>query len=373
MKPRILIFSVAYDPYFAGAELAVKNITDRLPGYDFDLITCRFTRHQLSVEQIGNTTVYRVGFGNRLGRYLYPVLALQKAARLHKANPYRVVWAIMASYAGAAALMFLRRYPRVKFLLSLQEGDSIEHIHKRVRGFRRFWRKIFKRVDYIQVISSFLEAWAKKEGAKCPVVVIPNGVDISKIKNKKLKIKITDTKIIITTSRLVPKNGIDILIRAAKQLQSSIFGSRFVIRILGAGFEEKKLKQLAKDLGVEKEVEFLGNIKPNEVPQYLAEADVFVRPSRSEGLGSSFLEAMAAGLPIIGTPVGGIVDFLKDYETGLFCQPEDPKDLAKKILILLGDDSLKVRLVENGERLILANYSWDKIGAEMKKVFETLL
>ena len=91
----------------------------------------------------------------------------------------------------------------------------------------------------------------------------------------------------------------------------------FKVQILGAGPEEKKLKELAKELGVENVVHFLGHIEPENVYEYLTKADIFVRASRTEGLGSSFLEAMGAGLPIIGTPVGGIVDFLKRWRNGI--------------------------------------------------------
>jgi len=83
----------------------------------------------------------------------------------------------------------------------------------------------------------------------------------------------------------------------------------------------------------------------------LALADVFVRPSLSEGLGNVFLEAMAAGLPIIGTPVGGILDFLKDGETGLFCRIKNPKSIAEKIKEILSDDRLREKLIQNGQKL----------------------
>jgi len=97
-----------------------------------------------------------------------------------------------------------------------------------------------------------------------------------------------------------------------------------------------------------------------------------VRPSRSEGLGVSFLEAMAAGLPIIGTPVGGIPDFLKDGETGLFTKVDDPEDLAKKIELLFSDEALRQKLVRNGRKLVEEKYQWSKIARDMGKIFKEL-
>ena len=90
--------------------------------------------------------------------------------------------------------------------------------------------------------------------------------------------------------------------------------------IVGDGPLRENLKFKIKNLKLENKIELLGEVSPDKVPQYLAEADIFVRPSLSEGLGTAFLEAMAVGLPIIGTPVGGIPDFLKDDETGLFAR-----------------------------------------------------
>jgi glycosyltransferase involved in cell wall biosynthesis len=381
---RILIFSIAYEPLLGGAELAVKNITSRLsrssalgrdePSYEFDLITCRFNQSHKRMERIGNVNVYRVGFGSRLGRYLYPIFAFRLAKNLHHKNPYQIVWSIMAAYAGAAALMFVRRFPEVKFLLTLQEGDPIEHIHRQVRGFRRQWQKLFEKADFIQAISQYLADWARKEGAKCPVEVVPNGVDINKFKNQKSKIKNTNQKLkIITVSRLVSKNGIDILIQAAAKLKTLLLNSKFLIRIVGSGPEEQKLKRLARDLKVDDCVEFLGDIVPDRIPEYLAQADIFVRPSRSEGLGSSFLEAMAAGLPVVGTAVGGIAEIIRNNENGLLVKPEDPKDLAQKIQLLLESQDLREKLGQNGRRLVEEKYSWDLISKKIAGIFSSLI
>lgn len=375
MRPRILIFSIAYEPLVGGAELAVRNITDRLSQYEFDLITCRFDRAVPKQEKIENVRVFRVGFDGRLGRLLYPVLAFRLAKRLHRETPYRLVWSIMAAYAGAAAMMLLRRFPKVKFLLTLQEGDAISHIHRRVRGFKKQWQAVFRRADRIQAISNFLADWARSEGATCPIDVVPNGVDLTKfqISNSKSQINSNPQITIITTSRLVPKNGIDILIRAVAELKPQIPNIKYQIQILGSGPEEKKLKRLASELKINDRIEFLGNVNPDEVPKYLSQADIFVRPSRSEGLGSSFLEAMAAGLPIVATKVGGIPEFLKDYETGLFVKMDDPADVAEKISKLLADKALRKTLGEKGQRLVQEKYSWDKVALQMDKIFSSLV
>ncbi len=142
--------------------------------------------------------------------------------------------------------------------------------------------------------------------------------------------------------------------------------------VLGDGPDRSKLEKLANDLNVSDKIKFVGHIDPDLVPRYLSQADIFVRPSRSEGLGNSFLEAMAAGLPVVATKVGGIPDFLIDGETGIFCRVDDPKDLTEKIIRVLNDTELSRKLSENGRKLVEARYSWDGIASKMKAILNSL-
>ncbi len=371
-KKRVLIFSLAYAPFVSGAELAVKEITDRIKDIDFDLITLRFNRKWPKSEKIGNVNVYRIGGG----KLFFPFSAFWKARQLNKKIKYDLVWSIMANRAGFAALFFKLWHPKIKYLLTLQEGDALDYPEKRMGLAKIFigglFRKIFTKADCIQAISNYLADWAKKMGAKAPIEVVPNGVDTNKLKIKNEKRK-TNEKTIITTSRLVYKNGVDILIRSAAELKNIIHNSLFIIQILGGGPEEKKLKDLAKELKIYDTVQFLGHIDQEKIYDYLAEADIFVRPSRTEGLGISFLEAMGAGLPIIATAVGGIPDFLGDGETGLFCKVDNPKDLADKIDRLIKDEELAKRLAENGRKLVLEKYDWNNISDKMENIFRQTL
>ena len=167
-------------------------------------------------------------------------------------------------------------------------------------------------------------------------------------------------------SRLVKKNGVEDIIKAAQDL-------RFKLLIIGKGEQEEYLKDLTKKLNLEDNVLFLGEVSHKDLPQYLWISDVFVRPSLSEGLGNAFLEAMAAGVPAIGTKVGGIPDFLREGETGLFCEVQNPKSITEKIKTLLKDENLRLRLIENGRKLVEEKYSWDFIALEMKNIFDKLI
>ncbi len=379
-KEVIGVFTLAYRPFVGGAEIAIEEISRRIPDAQFVLFTSRFDATWPEREMSGNAEVIRVGKGrsggNYYGRFLekivYVIRAWRAAEREHRQRPFAATWAMMASYAGIAALLFKLRHPDVPMLLTLQEGDSEEHILHRVGIFYPLWKLIFTKADRIQVISNYLGDFARRHGASCPIDMVPNGVDFGKFKTENQKPKNAGKKpVIITTSRLVHKNGIDIVIRAAAELKKTR-GARFSMQVVGSGPDEQSLKNLAAELGVAENMEFLGHVEPERIPDYLSGADVFVRPSRSEGLGNSFLEAMAAGLPVIGTRAGGIPDFLKDGETGLFCEIDNPKDLAEKITYLLDNPDAARRIAANGRTLARGNYSWDGIASRMKNIFSMM-
>ncbi|MDP3795229.1 MAG: glycosyltransferase family 4 protein [bacterium] len=180
------------------------------------------------------------------------------------------------------------------------------------------------------------------------------------------------TQVIVTVSRLVEKNGLEDLLYGFKRLCSLRAPPPHLI-IVGAGHLKERLETLVQELELIDVAHLVGNVEHEDVAQYLAIADVFIRPSRSEGLGNAFLEAMSAGVPIVGTPVGGIPDFLVDGETGLFCQPGDAASIALALGRLLDDASLRHRVINNGYAVVSERYSWDKIAARMDKVFQSVL
>ena len=365
---KVLVFSLAYLPFIGGAELAVKEITDRIGDVSFDMVTANLDGKQSLEEKIGNITVYRIGKG-ATGKYAFPKTALAKARELHAKNHYDAIWAIMANQAGLAALAFKKEFPDVKYLLTLQEGDSLARIWSRTWFMRATYKDIYRRADGIQAISTFLANRAKKYGYTGSLVVIPNGVDLSHFKKEiadeeaeKLRKELGLTKqdrVVVTTSRLVHKNGVDVLVRAIKDMPAKAL-------IIGNGKLMIRLKSLAQEIGVRHQVLFVGHIGHDNLPKYLKIADVFVRPSRSEGLGSAFLEAMAAGVPVIGTAVGGITDFLRDGENGLVCEVNNPRDLTTKIQRLLSDEPLRQKLIEQGRLFVDERYDWQGIAKQMR-------
>lgn len=397
---RILIFSVTYFPYVGGAEVAVKELTDRMgSNFEFDMITLRVDRNLPAIEDIGNIRVHRIGFvGNvqnhsviafplSINKYLYPFLAFFKALHLHRQRRYAAIWSIMAAYAGLSALFFKLAHPRIPFLLNLQEGDSVEHVHGRMGVLLPLFRLIFKKADYIHAISYFLADFAKAEGFRKTAEVIPNGVDIARFFKGYATIELAqlraqhdlpvdeEIKFLITTSRLVPKNGVSDTILSLEFIPSYVH-----LLIVGDGPQREALEKLAQKKGLTDRVHFIGAVPYEEIPKYLSLGYIFVRPSLSEGLGNSFLEAMAAGLPIIGTPVGGIVDFLFDpyanpelLSTGLFCEPRNPQSVAAAVNHLLESPSFTQRLALNAKNLVCDKYYWNGIVEQLTQAFQRTL
>lgn len=230
-------------------------------------------------------------------------------------------------------------------------------------GFVKFFVSwAFRQTNIVAAVSSYSAKLAKKLGAK-NITIISNGIDIDNYDVSIHHQKLDHPLKIITTSSLIPRNGIDTLIDAC-----SLLPFKFELVIAGDGPEEKNLKNLAKDIPVK----FLGRVPNNLIPSLLATSHLFVRPSRFEGFGSSFIEAMAAGLPTIGTPIGGIVDFLIDNKTGFVAPVDDPKALAEKINYIYNHPKESKKIALAGQKFVKENYSWDKIAKEVYKIWTQL-
>lgn len=377
MASRVLIFSTSYFPLVGGAEIAVKEITDRLPEIEFDLITAKQKPDLVDVEKIGNVTVYRLGFGYvLLDKMLVPYLGALKTLKLQKSRKYDAYWCIMATFASGAAYIANWFQKRVPIILTLQEGDSEDWLRHRWMGLIDLsWRMALARTQVLTAISNYLLERAKRLGYKNQAELIPNGVDVEKFENVLSHTKDKDKTILITTSRLVEKNAVGDIIEAMKFLPETVS-----LKIIGSGPLEKSLQLTASSLQLQSRIQFLGHIPYEEIPKHLHEADIFVRPSLSEGFGNSFIEAMAAGLPVIATPVGGIVDFLQDpsntsgqVATGLFVEPKSPRLIAFQVQKLINDRVLYDKIVINAKRMVQTKYDWNLVAREMKeRVFDQI-
>lgn len=384
-KRKILIFSTAYYPFVGGAEVAVKEITDRMSAdFEFDLITAKLKKDLPSMEKVGVVNVYRVGIGRPLfDKLILPFRGALLARKLNKKANYFCFWGIMVTFGSGAGYLFnilqaLTFKKKVPIVLTLQEGDSESHLQYKWLGLIALsWRLALWQTDFLTGISNFLINRAKKHGYSGECSLVPNGVDLS-VFSQEIKEGVKDDLkrrlgkkpediFLVTSGRLTHKNAADDVISSLVYLPKNVY-----FLIIGKGDDGPRLQKQARDLGVSDRVKFLGFLPYQDIPKYFSVCDIFIRPSRSEGFGNSFIEAMASGLPVIATPVGGIPDFIDDKETGVFCSPDSPQSIVRAVSTLLGNEALRKAIIENAHKRANERYGWGQITAQMKAVFNKI-
>jgi glycosyltransferase involved in cell wall biosynthesis len=161
------------------------------------------------------------------------------------------------------------------------------------------------------------------------------------------------------------RKGYQYLIEAVPLVLTELPGARFVL--VGEGPERLRLEQLAAELGVAGRVQFLG--QRTDVSAVLPEFDVFVLPSITEGMPNAVLEAMAAGIPVVASRVGGVPEIVQDGETGLLVEPESPSDLARSLVRLGRDAPLRLALTQRALAVVTSRFNPQREVDETEAVY----
>lgn len=235
-------------------------------------------------------------------------------------------------------------------------------------------RYLNNRTDAIITVSNALKKFIVDEENIDPkkVNVIYNCVDLSTYQaNPSLDLRKeynleSDTLLIGCISRLIPSKGVQDLIKALEILKGRVKVFAFVA---GDGPHLNYLQDMAKEAKLEN-IQFLGY--RNDIKDFLRNIDIFVLPSHSEGFGVSVAEAMALGVPVIATNVGGIPEIIKNNEDGIIVNPESPNDLANAIEILATNADLRNKFSKKGEEYIVNNFSKEKMINEIDTLYENL-
>ena len=180
--------------------------------------------------------------------------------------------------------------------------------------------------------------------------------------------------VIGTVKTLAPKYGIDTLFRAFAMLAADA-GPPACLRVVGGGPQRAELEVLARTLGVAERVQFIGSVDHADVPAQLEGFDIFVAASRldSESFGVAVIEASACGLPVVVTRVGGLPEVVREGETGLVVERDDPAGLAQALRRLLDDPALRARLGRAGRERVAEKYEWSACVRHMVEVYTALL
>jgi N-acetyl-alpha-D-glucosaminyl L-malate synthase BshA len=223
---------------------------------------------------------------------------------------------------------------------------------------------------------------ARKVSGSRNLRIVPMGVDPNRFRKTTavddLKEKLMlDGEVILSVGRLIDLKGTDYLIKALPKVLLRFPKAKALI--IGSGPRKNHLLKLAKDLQMQENIVFIDQIPNAELSKYYSLADVFVLPSianqkgETEGFGVVLLEAMACGLPVIGSDVGGIPDIIRNNETGLLVGQKDSQDLSNQLIRLLTDAALQNKLAVNARNLIEARFSWEMVAERFIKIYRDVL
>lgn len=201
---------------------------------------------------------------------------------------------------------------------------------------------------------------------------MPNGINgnflpIDTKDDIKSNLNLKNKLLIVTIGRLIPLKGINKLIQLLPELRQDIS-----LVVMGDGPERRNLELISSTIGVKERVIFTGNINKQEVTNYLKLSDLFVLYSDGEFSPFVILEAMACGLPVVASKIGGLAEFIEDGKDGILVRPKDMDGLKDAILKVLQDDVLRLRLISNAYAKV-SPYTLKKVTEETLDLFNEVL
>lgn len=226
-----------------------------------------------------------------------------------------------------------------------------------------------------QVVSTS-EVMARRTMAICPglehVEVVPFGVDTERFHPAPAA---GPGLVIGTVKTLAPKYGIDTLIRAFALLRDRYPSMEARLRIVGGGPDGAALKQLAREVGIAGQVDFIGPVPHDRVPVELRSMHIYAALSRahSETFGVAVIEASACGLPVVVTDVGGLPEVVEKDVTGFIVPPDDAHAAANAIANLISTEDARLRMGHAGRARVMELYGWDHCVDRMLRVIKNTI
>jgi glycosyltransferase involved in cell wall biosynthesis len=243
-------------------------------------------------------------------------------------------------------------------------GSRRELNPDKTAGQIRLQRQAYRCATKVVANSSAARRMLEAEGlATTSIAVIPNGVDAPAVARAGAG-EDRGRRSVITVANLRTEKNHETLIEAAALLAPAFPDLEF--SIVGDGPRRAALERLVRDQGLQQRVRFLGHRE--DVPALLAAADAFVLPSLSEAFPNSAIEAMAAGLPVVASATGGLLDLIEHGRTGLLFDPGDAGALANTLQGVLADSAGAIRIGSAARDHVTARYSFDR----MVRAFEDL-
>lgn len=303
----------------------------------------------------------------------------KEVAQLVREHHYETVW---FGAAAPLALMshYLRKHTEVKNIVASTHGHEVgwamlpfAHASLRIIG---------NGCDTITYVSEYTKRRIEKAIGEHPQFVhLPSGVDTKRFHPaadttgmiRKRHSIASEDPLIVCISRLVPRKGQDTLISVMPEVLHTHPETKLLI--VGGGPYARHLQKKAQNLGLHKSVIFTGLVPDEDLPSYYAAADIFAMPCRTrgrgldvEGLGIVFLEASAAGVPVIVGDSGGAPETVQDEVTGLGVDGHRPDTVKKALLRLLDHPEWARTLGEQGRAWVQTEWNWGKLGKRLRDV-----
>ena len=381
---RILLLNYEFPPAGGGAGFATLNIGRELVnlGVHVDVLTAVIDNEK-DGDVLHGMRVFRVPSWRKgihdcglVGAYSYTAFAALKRRRLYKKETYDLEHYFFSLPTGAITLIpFSGATP--PYIVSLRGSDvpgydpfntKLERLHKLLLPVtRRIWR----RSSAVVALSENLRDTAAETDPELDIRVISNGISISKFSPKPVSETIDPDRPlrIITVSRLLERKGIQHLLEAiAKPTPLDV-----ELKIIGTGSYEEQLKNRAAELGLSSRVTFTGFITRDSLPEHYRQAELFALPSQVESFGLVFAEAMASGLPIVATRVGGIPELIHTGEEGILVESANPAEIRAALETLMANRAQLSAMGLAGRRRIEEKYTWEKIAQAYLDIYEEVL
>jgi glycogen synthase len=382
---RILVLNYEYPPLGGGAAVATAALAHGLAalGVSVDVVTSGLpgdAERRTSVrEESRGLTLYRVQSrrtgvheAGMLGAASYLVNALPVVRRLLRAQRYDAVH-IFFSLPTGALLPFLN-VRGAPVIVSLRGSDvpgydphnlAVQRAHLLLAPLTRW---IWRRADRVVAVCQSLGELSARTCPGLRYCVVPNGVDLTLFRPATAPRPARAKLRCLAVARLVERKGLGDLIRAFALLERG----RYELEIVGRGPDEAILVEMAQSLGVAEDVRFTGCLDRAAVAERYRDADLFTLPSTAEAFGNVFAEALASGLPIVGSAIGGIPDLVEHGRNGLLVPAQDPAALARAIKYLADDPELRTEMSHLNRSKAEATLEWSNVTARYLSIYQGL-
>ncbi|MEH0819410.1 MULTISPECIES: glycosyltransferase family 4 protein [Micromonospora] len=302
-------------------------------------------------------------------RVLLPTpLIARRAARLARAYDCDTVWFGAAAPLGLLAAG-LRRRAGIRRAVALTHGHEVGWAA--LPGARSALRRIGRGVDVTTYLGEYTRArLARVLDGLTELRRLAPGVDVDTYHPEvdggrvRSRLGLADRPVVVCVSRLVPRKGQDMLIRALPEIRRRVPDAALLV--VGGGPYRSTLEKLARQTGLERDVVFTGSVPSAELPAHYAAGDVYAMPCRTrnrgldvEGLGIVYLEASATGLPVVAGDSGGAPDAVREGETGYVVGGRDVARLADRVATLLADRDLARQFGAAGRAWVEREWRWE--------------